>query len=556
MIAASPPSKKQTPNGINKRLPLDCVIQITKQFVLHTVFESAQSAANELLLLSTVNKEWYEAAHRNQLWKCLTLRVSPAAPFIPEFDQEKVIEKKNMKTSEEDPWKQFFCTSYTDPKKTSALANGLLKIKSWESLFRQRTIVGMHGEQNYRASGQPFKSTDCHMSYVTTKFFTCTTLNANRSNIFPKGKASFDMNNLTFIWEVYELGGCNTSRSKCIQESICENMCPHEAVKKYHDFGSYTKHVQIGHCDECQNLPQGLDYLTPKHEHEFASNPQFSPHHVKKKATSRRDAEDCIRVENLVMTATVSGKEHGPSFLLPGNPRFSIPFDLCMDHCDFSMWRVVVTARRDTDNKMCQIVDIRGTEGIDGFNEPGGDSQMGFAQYRVAEGTKDLPDFGKAFDDGVVKEVMCALIDAIEGSEQARLQCEARGCDWDPEEVECHYFWWDHEEDYGEGPWGNLNLSQPLDISVSFGRDHDWNSKPSSKEDTKNNSVDDEQDQLATLKQKLHSDHHYAHETSQYFSGFEFQWMDPRPRDYEDESRNYGVNKNWICAKLESLEWR
>jgi hypothetical protein len=185
------------------------------------VFESAQSAANELLLLSTVNKEWYEAAHRNQLWKCLTLRVSPAAPFIPEFDQEKVIEKKNMKTSEEDPWKQFFCTSYTDPKKTSALANGLLKIKSWESLFRQRTIVGMHGEQNYRASGQPFKSTDCHMSYVTTKFFTCTTLNANRSNIFPKGKASFDMNNLTFIWEVYELGGCNTSRSKCIQESIC-----------------------------------------------------------------------------------------------------------------------------------------------------------------------------------------------------------------------------------------------------------------------------------------------------------------------------------------------
>ena len=41
-----------------------------------------------LLIVSTVSKEWHQAAHHNNLWKLLTLRISPAAPFIAEFNEE------------------------------------------------------------------------------------------------------------------------------------------------------------------------------------------------------------------------------------------------------------------------------------------------------------------------------------------------------------------------------------------------------------------------------------------------------------------------------------
>ena len=497
-----------------------------KQFAIHTVFESAQSAANEILTLSTVSKEWHQAAHHNNLWKLLTLRISPAAPFIAEFNEEEnEDEKKNKKTKTkkklEDPWKKYYCTPYTDPTKTSALATGLLDIESWESLFRQRTMVGMHAEKNYRT----LVETDVPHPYGghgDVHFLTCTTLDENRSNKFIDGEASFGIGNLTFIWEVYELEGCNTSRSETIRERIQEEQEEDEIT------GSGIGGSGIDY------YPQEPDYLTSKQEHLFASNPHFSPHRVSK---------DKIHVENLVMTATVSGSESGPSVHLPANSRFSIPFDMCMDSCNFSMWRVVVTVHRDTDDKMCQIVDIRGTEDIDGFNEPDGDSQMGFAQFRVSEGTEDQPDFGQAFDKRVVEEVLDSMIEAIEELYDRSLHKYNT-----IEETAKDLYLWEYEKYYGEGAWGKLNLSHPLDISVSFG----WN-KRSSKKDVKNDQTDDEQDNLAMLKQKLHKDHHYAANTCKFFNGFKFEWMDPR--DYEDESRGDGLDEEWICAKLESLEW-
>ena len=96
----------------------------------------------------------------------------------------------------------------------------------------------------------------------------------------------------------------------------------------------------------------------------------------------------CIRdsgddEENLVWTATARADADGRVEALASWP--TIPVDSGMDDY-YSFWlnqfRLVVTVVRDTDAKMCQIVDIVCRDGR-GFKEVGGDSTTGGVSFMV-----------------------------------------------------------------------------------------------------------------------------------------------------------------------------
>ena len=103
--------------------------------------------------------------------------------------------------------------------------------------------------------------------------------------------------------------------------------------------------------------------------------------------------------ENLVWAATVRAGEEG--WVRAMTPGLTLPVDSGYRDYESIAWasqstwlrqfRLVVTAVRDTDAKMCQIVDVRGWKAgqqagaSDGFHVIGYDTEVGGADVRVVD---------------------------------------------------------------------------------------------------------------------------------------------------------------------------
>ena len=119
------------------------------------------------------------------------------------------------------------------------------------------------------------------------------------------------------------------------------------------------------------------DYLSPT----VLSNYAAPPHYVNAAANFE---------ENLVWCSTVRGKPGGVYAAAPCTNdriarRTSVGIDTLMDdyHSEWCRpYRMVVTATRDTDGKMCQIVDVVCRDG-QGFKEVGGDTTTGDVSFMV-----------------------------------------------------------------------------------------------------------------------------------------------------------------------------
>ena len=134
------------------------------------------------------------------------------------------------------------------------------------------------------------------------------------------------------------------------------------------------------------------DFVTDALRLAYAGPPHFA---------ARGDLGD--EEENLVWAATVRANEDGRVVAVA--PGHTLPVN---SGCDADWWndwlqpfRLVVTVVRDTDAKMCQIVDIRGWKsrqqegGSCGFHKNCGDCETGGAEFRVVDcdGDGDLDAF-------------------------------------------------------------------------------------------------------------------------------------------------------------------
>jgi hypothetical protein len=238
--------------------------------------------------------------------------------------------------------------------------------KSYQALFRQRVLVARHAAGAYRESEMTavWCATRRDGRCFEAQKFACTTRRADEAG------ASFEMRDLSFVFELFELNSASLRRTEDLAD-IWNDFIP-----------------GIDDCDEADEegwerpLPK-KDFVTEALRLAYAGPPHFA---------ARDDLGD--DEENLVWAATVRAGEDGlVEAMAPAPPGLALPVD---SGCDYeSKWlrqfRLVVTAVRDTDAKMCQIVDVRGWKAgqqagaSDGFHAIGYDTESGGADVRVVD---------------------------------------------------------------------------------------------------------------------------------------------------------------------------
>ena len=145
--------------------------------------------------------------------------------------------------------------------------------------------------------------------------------------------------------------------------------------------------------DEEEVVEEYEDYLSPT----VLSNYAAPPHYVNPDAKFKENLIWCSTVRGGpkgVCAAAPDAAEPGPAKRIARRTSVGIethgPYDYSCDWC--RPYRMVVTVTRDTDGKMCQIVDVVCRDGK-GFQELGGDSMTGCVGFMV------VPDDGETDDD-------------------------------------------------------------------------------------------------------------------------------------------------------------
>tara|TARA_B100000795_G_scaffold199286_1_gene153120 strand:+ start:1337 stop:2275 length:939 start_codon:yes stop_codon:yes gene_type:complete len=212
---------------------------------------------------------------------------------------------------------------------------------SFRLLFQRRMPAAASAQAAYRA---------------TKPLYCCTT-----KALVP---SKFKYEDLSFTFELYQNDG--------------------ERQRRIH----YSEYLEEWSEDEDEDVEEYEDYLSPT----VLSNYAAPPHYVNPDAKFK---------ENFIWCSTIRGDPTGVHALAPLVPepepldriarRTSVGIDTPVD--DYrSEWcesyRMVVTATRDTDGKMCQIVDVVGRD-RQGFKELDGDSMTGYRTFMVVPDEDD-----------------------------------------------------------------------------------------------------------------------------------------------------------------------
>ena len=233
-----------------------------------------------------------------------------------------------------------------------ALAQGVLATclnlgdkLSFRLLFQRRMRASASAKAAYRVLLD-------HVDPWSRPFYCCTS-----KALVP---SSFKYEDLSFTFELYQNDGEREHR-------ICYSECSEEDE------------------DEDEAVEEYEDYLSPT----VLSNYAAPPHYVNPDAKFK---------ENLIWCSTVRGGPTGVHALAPLVPepepldriarRTSVGID-APKWCEWcGSYRMVVTATRDTDGKMCQIVDVVGRDGR-GFKELDGESMTGYRTFMVVPDEDD-----------------------------------------------------------------------------------------------------------------------------------------------------------------------
>ena len=297
---------------------------------------------NSLTRCEAVCQGWRECSKDPLLeptWRQLCLRMSPAAPIAATDDEDS---------------DSYVCTAFTNPTVTGVLATcarpWTYKL-SFRLLFQRRMRAATSAEAARRVLGRT-----CPDWSLEVPLYCCTT-----KALVP---SSFKYEDLSFTFELYQNDGERRRRI------------------------SYMEDWNEDQDEDENETVEYEDYLSPT----VLSNYAAPPHYVNPDAKFK---------ENLVWCSTVRGEPRGvcaqaPRAAEPGGTnriarRTSVGIDTLMDD-QFSEWceayRMVVTATRDTDGKMCQIVDVVGRDRR-GFKELDGDSMTGYRTFMVVPDEDD-----------------------------------------------------------------------------------------------------------------------------------------------------------------------
>ena len=291
---------------------------------------------------------WCEASKDKllePLWRKLCMRMSPAAPSVDaKIDAD-----------------EYVCTAFTNPTVQGVLARGenpSVKL-SFRLLFQRRMRAALAAQAAYRELGT-YPDLDAESPLVC-----CTTPAAEPS--------SFKYEDLSFTFELFQ---SDYERQNRVQ------------------FNNDSEFSDCDDDDEEERQPY-VDYLSPAVLSGYAA----PPHYVNSRAKHN---------ENLIWCSTVRGEQEGARAKAPRDlmgrvaRRTSVGIDTGMDDyfCEWARsYRMVVTATRDTDGKMCQIVDVVCRDG-GGFKEIGGDSMTGGVTVMVVpdDEAEDAEQDGKEED--------------------------------------------------------------------------------------------------------------------------------------------------------------
>ena len=277
----------------------------------------------------------------DSVWRCRVLQMSPAAPTTRDGIAPDA----------------YVCTAFTDPTVNSPLAF-LGAVPSYKEFYARRLRTAAAAKASFRKLGKTEFVTGGGMIHMSQPMYCCTRLAEEPS--------TFAYKDLSFTFELFEH---DSSRSR--RESYNDDF--------QIDFQSWG---------ESEHYEPYVDYLSHEVLQKFAGAPHFA---------GESD-------ENLVWCSTV---RPGPGLgleVLAEAPcmnegenarlcrRTSVGIDTGM-HDYYAEWtipyRLVVTATRDTDGKMCQIVDVRGRE-EHGFKELGGDSMTGGIEVPVVPFSSEM----------------------------------------------------------------------------------------------------------------------------------------------------------------------
>ena len=264
-------------------------------------------------------------------WRKAYLRMSPVAPIA--FEDAAIGSPT------------FVCTPFTNPTVKSPLARAAADSIAWRQLFSRRMRAAAAAAANLRVVGE------CEVIWPAwigrQQKYCCTRIDDDGKEATP---AKFE--DLSFTFELFE----------CDKESKRRGECNRE---EWHDEDSQSEGSETFEYD-------GSDYITDAIKASFAGPPHFAGN----------------KFENLIWCSTVRGDSSSSEVramapcMAPDTGgmicrRTSVGIYTGMDDpfwCD--PYRMVVTVTRDTDGKMCQIVDVNGRNG-EGFKERDLDGDTG-----------------------------------------------------------------------------------------------------------------------------------------------------------------------------------
>ena len=314
--------------SVANMLPADVLEKVLLHLARLGEFESARIAACELCEFGRVSKTWKSATSLDEPWRVLFVRCSPAAIF----------------SSTRVP---VIFTPFTSTKEladmTLATATAMVGSKPTQDLYRRRLRCTEAADAAYRGTGRAHGDCGGEISINTS------TRTSDEAPITAANPA-FTMDDLSYTFELFELDKSRRNREK------------------------WSRERRDDYDDSDDDLYEFEDFVTKKALHNFCGPPNFVHRGGKEEnlvwcCTTRADTS-CTKV----MAKPTSDDTVAP--------RFTIPLESSPDpHFWCQPWRLVVTATRDTDGKICQLADIRNE-----FYEWGGDSLIGAIVVSVAEG--------------------------------------------------------------------------------------------------------------------------------------------------------------------------
>ncbi|KAJ1455256.1 WD40-repeat-containing domain protein [Pelagophyceae sp. CCMP2097] len=354
------------------------------QLALHGEFASAAAAAAELGHCSLVCRAWRQATGSEAVWRAPYLRASPTlvrAPRNEALPAPALAPRPDRDTGSEDEFddedygaetaapllhrSRFFrdavLSPFVEPQWRGAAS------ESFYALYKRHLAAAMHGAAHYRESGIVL------LDFSNMPQFTCTTARDAPPSTGGAPAPALRLADVSFIFEVFELDCERRSREQATRDLAAEEK-------------RYCGRAPRDAAEDSVAAPDE-DFVSARLRHRFAGPPHFA---------ARRDMG--THTENLVWATTVRANEYGlVQALVPRNDggrlerAFALPIDSGMDD-DSSQWciqwRVVVTAVRDADGAMCQLVDVRGMKIADGAN---GESHRVWLTFRVAEAWPGVP---------------------------------------------------------------------------------------------------------------------------------------------------------------------